>query len=190
MFPSLTLERIESFAAGYRDSEEEKGHILEAYKEHAGDYDMVLDSVMCAREEDLSRFQAVVAAAIAAGDTKAMGDDDDEMSVAIDSNAAASALPTPPPCKGKKGPSDKLAAAKAAKAKKRADKAAKEAVEAEELLREIQQKQQKRLGGSGGGGTDLASMIQQRNAERSGGFDNWAAGLEARYSKGKKKGKK
>mmetsp|Transcript_16341 Transcript_16341/g.33429 ORF Transcript_16341/g.33429 Transcript_16341/m.33429 type:complete len:90 (+) Transcript_16341:395-664(+) len=36
MFPSLTLERIESFAAGYRDSEEEKGHILEAYKEHAG----------------------------------------------------------------------------------------------------------------------------------------------------------
>ena len=36
MFPTITLERIEKFAESYRGSEEEKGHVLDAYKEHNG----------------------------------------------------------------------------------------------------------------------------------------------------------
>jgi hypothetical protein len=131
--------------------------------------DMVIDSVMCAHEDDRGRFQSIISTAIAEGFVEPLGDD----------------------AKGKSARSSSSGGAKALKAKKLAANAAKEAAEAEELLKQIQQKQQKRLGGTGGGGGgDLESMIRARNADRSGAFDSWAANLEAKYAPKKSKGKK
>jgi uncharacterized membrane protein YgcG len=186
-------------------------YLLNHFNAITGDYDMVVDSVMCAREEDRPRFQAVVEKELGKAAAAAMDDDDDEEEqTGVRGGKKCSKKKT-------KQPADASAVnkAQATKAKKRAANAAKEAVEAEELLKEIQQKQQKHLGsggggsssfggggggrgggGGGGGGDDLASMIRARNSERKSGFDSWAAGLEAKYAaadrkaKAKKKGKK
>ena len=33
MFPAVTIEKVEKFAQSYRGSEEERGHVLDAYRE-------------------------------------------------------------------------------------------------------------------------------------------------------------
>lgn len=188
----MTLEKIDAFAATYRGSEEEAGHVVAAYTQFGGEWDQVVDNVMLAREEDRARFRAIVAAAVEAGSIEWLGDDATNL---LGTTAASSGA-----LKAAKGgaAADADAKKKAAAAKKRGDRAAKEAKEAEELLLEIQNKQQKRSAGAGGGDcggeVGLAALIRSRNQERSAGFDSWVAGLESKYgaegNKAKTKGKK
>jgi DnaJ family protein C protein 9 len=172
-FPAVTIERINKFSLQYRGSEEERGHLLEAYRAHDGDMDEIVDNVMLATDDDRERFSAIIDDAISKGELR--------VSSSSSSSSSSSNLNEDAAAKSKKQ----------AKAKRRREKAAREAAEAEELLKEIQGKhKQKRLGGGGsgggggggGGGGDGAEMIRARNAQRSSGFDDWASGLEARYA--------
>lgn len=67
LFPKVTLADIEAFAARYRGSEEERADLLQAYVQFEGDMDLLLEVVMCSSEDDEARFEAVIDAAVAAG---------------------------------------------------------------------------------------------------------------------------
>jgi len=248
----VTLEKVEAFASEYRGSEEERGHVLDAYTEgggklsnpqidicaatshsqplghrgvqctsdqcqlttrssppwtHAvlygvlhtpGDLDHVIDGVMCAFEADRARFRSIIDAALATGGVAPQGADVGRSLGGSPTGGKAKKAKKGTPKGGDAAAADDGAALKAtvdkateAKAKRRAAAAAKEAAEAEELLKEITARQQARSGGGGGGSMDLAALIKSRNSERSGNFDSWAAGLEAKYApKPKAKGQK
>lgn len=162
--------------------------------------DMVIDSVMIAKDEDRSRFLVIIQKAI---DTKEispkfpldmMNEDEAEDDICDESDEEKGGGKLKKGQRMKKSKKSNITKtnsnddsvskdkqAKLKKAQKRKEAAAIEALEAEELLKEIQLKNKQRGSGGGGGGGGLAEMIQARNSERSGNFDSWAAGLEARY---------
>lgn len=134
----------------------------------AGDMNEIIDHVMLASDDDRVRFRELIRAALEAEEIPACGED-----VFRKENHA--------PAKAAKAKEAKAAVA----LKKRQVKADKEAKEAEELWKDIQLKHQKRdASGDGGGGseTSLGDLIRARQAERAGGFDAWAAKLEAKYA--------
>ena len=60
LFPKVTLDDIEKFEKEYRESQEEKEDLKKAYIEAEGDMGQIIDSVMCAREEDEERFRKIL----------------------------------------------------------------------------------------------------------------------------------
>ena len=60
LFPKVTLNDIEKFEKEYRGSEEEREDLKKAYIEAEGEMGQVIDSVMCAREEDEERFREIL----------------------------------------------------------------------------------------------------------------------------------
>jgi len=60
LFPKVTLDDIEKFEKEYRESQEEKEDLKKAYIEAEGDMGQIIDSVMCAREDDEDRFRKII----------------------------------------------------------------------------------------------------------------------------------
>ena len=60
LFPKVTLKDIEKFASEFKDSEEERDEIKKAYIDAEGDMGQIIDSVMCATEEDEERFRKII----------------------------------------------------------------------------------------------------------------------------------
>jgi len=60
LFPKVTLKDIEKFASDFKNSEEEKEEIKKAYVDAEGDMGQIIDSVMCATEEDEDRFRKII----------------------------------------------------------------------------------------------------------------------------------
>ena len=60
LFPRVTLGDLEKFEDEYRGSAEERADIGAAYTEARGEMGQVLDTVMCAREEDEERFREII----------------------------------------------------------------------------------------------------------------------------------
>ena len=113
---------------------------------HQGDYDEIVDAIMCAREEDRSRFEAIVQVAASTGELELLGDDAKAAAaeapgakkMACGKGAAGRSGSERSSSSSSSSSSSKEDAAKASKAKKRRDRADKEAAEAEVLLAEIQ----------------------------------------------------
>jgi len=120
----------------YRASAEETADVVRAFVESEGDMDLVIDTVMCCTEADRPRFEAVVRAAVAAGDAEPLG--------ALFAAGAAK------PARKKK---------KAAKRGRGA--AGDEAAEAEAALAAIMAKR-----GGGGGGGGALSLVGRGAASR------------------------
>merc|ERR1719273_1297323 len=59
-FPKISVQDIEKFEEEYRESEEEREDLKKAYIEAEGDMGQILDTVMCAREEDEERFRNMI----------------------------------------------------------------------------------------------------------------------------------
>merc|ERR1711909_4011 len=60
LFPKVTLKDIEKFASEFKDSEEERDEIKKAYIDAEGEMGQIIDSVMCATEEDEERFRKII----------------------------------------------------------------------------------------------------------------------------------
>jgi len=60
LFPKVTLKDIEKFAEEFKNSEEERDEIKKAYLDAEGDMGQIIDSVMCATEEDEDRFRKII----------------------------------------------------------------------------------------------------------------------------------
>jgi len=60
LFPKVTVSDLERFEGEYRGSAEEREDLRKAYVEAEGDMGQVLDTVMCAREEDEQRFRVII----------------------------------------------------------------------------------------------------------------------------------
>ena len=60
LFPKVTLDDIQKFENEYRESTEEREDLKKAYIEAEGDMGVIIDSVMCAREEDEERFRDII----------------------------------------------------------------------------------------------------------------------------------
>ncbi|KAL1896159.1 hypothetical protein Sste5346_004902 [Sporothrix stenoceras] len=68
---AVNPDAIETFAAKYKKSDEEKGDVLAAYTRYKGNMDGVYESVMLSNVlEDDERFRGIIDEAIAAGDVK------------------------------------------------------------------------------------------------------------------------
>ena len=70
LFPKVTLDDIEKFEKEYRHSEEEREDLKKAYIESEGDMGQIIDTVMCAREEDEERFRDMINEMIKAKEVK------------------------------------------------------------------------------------------------------------------------
>ena len=70
LFPKVTLDDIEKFEKEYRHSEEEKEDLKKAYVESEGDMGQIIDTIMCAREEDEERFRELINEMIKAKEVK------------------------------------------------------------------------------------------------------------------------
>ncbi len=71
MFPAVTVEGIEEYKRKYLGSEEEKTDLLNVYRQHKGDLDMMMNYVMFAEidsREDMERVCAAIDAAISMGE--------------------------------------------------------------------------------------------------------------------------
>jgi len=60
LFPKVTLKDIQNFEKEYRESEEERNDIKQAYLDSEGFMGAVLDRVMCSRVEDEERFRTII----------------------------------------------------------------------------------------------------------------------------------
>ena len=60
LFPKVTLDDIQKFETEYRNSDEEREDLKKAYVECEGDMGQIIDTVMCAREEDEERFRDMI----------------------------------------------------------------------------------------------------------------------------------
>jgi len=60
LFPKVTLKDIQNFENEYRGSEEERGDIKQAYIDSEGDMDLIMDRVMCSRQEDEDRYREII----------------------------------------------------------------------------------------------------------------------------------
>ena len=60
LFPKVTLDDIQKFENEYRESADEREDLKKAYIESEGDMGVIIDTVMCAREEDEERFRDII----------------------------------------------------------------------------------------------------------------------------------
>ena len=60
LFPKISLDDIQKFEEEYRHSEEEREDLKKAYIEAEGEMGQIIDTVMCAREEDEERFRTII----------------------------------------------------------------------------------------------------------------------------------
>jgi len=60
LFPKVTISDIEKFAAEYQHSAEEREDLKKAYTETKGNMGLILESVMCATQEDEERFRELL----------------------------------------------------------------------------------------------------------------------------------
>ncbi|KAK4058713.1 hypothetical protein OIO90_000157 [Microbotryomycetes sp. JL221] len=60
----VTTESIEKFASTYRESDEERQDLLNAYKTFDGDFETILMNIMCSTTEDEERFIKTINQAI------------------------------------------------------------------------------------------------------------------------------
>ena len=60
LFPKVSLKDIEKFAEKFQNSEEEREELKKAYEEAEGDMGQIIDSVMCATEDDEERFREII----------------------------------------------------------------------------------------------------------------------------------
>lgn len=165
----VTAEKIDDFARSYKGSEEERGHVLQAYKRVKGNMDKLYNEVMLSDVlEDDDRFRAIIDAAIASGEVEALS--------------------------GYTGETEKKRKARTARAEKKKVKDAKEAEEAQRELEEsgpagkASAKTSKKKGAAGGG--DLAALIQARQQSRTGAQESFFDRLEAKYAPQGQKGRK
>lgn len=71
MFPKLQLSQLDSFAEKYKNSDEEKTDIFNAYNKYKGDMKMVMSFVLMAEEEDYDRIASIIESAIKRGELTA-----------------------------------------------------------------------------------------------------------------------
>ncbi|KAK5130022.1 hypothetical protein LTR08_002538 [Meristemomyces frigidus] len=164
---AVTTEKIDTFAKGFKLSEEEREHVLAAYEKFDGNMDKLYDSVMLSDVlEDDERFRAMIDAAIKSGKVEALETYTKE--------------------------SEKSRKARIKRAMLERDKEAKEAeAAAQGMVKSAGGKKggAKTARGKDAGMGDLAAMIQQRQKDRSAG--DFFEGLEAKYAEpAPKKGKK
>ena len=70
MFPKLTKSSIEDFSAQYKNSEEERNDILEAYRNHGGSFNKIMSNVLLAEKDDEDRVMGILMDAIRSGELK------------------------------------------------------------------------------------------------------------------------
>ena len=157
----VTEEKINDFAKEYKESEEERLAVLEAYTKCKGSMSKLYDYVMLSdMTEDEDRFRKIIDEAIETGEVED--------------------LPK------YSGESEKSRKARIAKARREKES---EAGEAEELGEEIKKKRKAKESGGAGGMGDLAALIQQRQQGRAENFLDGLEAKYAAKEKGKK-GKK
>ncbi|KAM4636434.1 dnaJ homolog subfamily C member 9 [Discoglossus pictus] len=64
LFKKITVEDIKAFEEQYKESEEEKADIKQAYIDFEGDLDNIMESVLCATDEDEPRIRKIINQAI------------------------------------------------------------------------------------------------------------------------------
>ena len=67
VYPEVTQEDVEAFAKTYRNSDEEKTHLRQFYKDKKGDLTMLMAHIMCSSSEDAPRFVAFFESEISLG---------------------------------------------------------------------------------------------------------------------------
>lgn len=150
----VSANSIDKLASEYKGSEEEKGHILDAYEEHDGDMERVFATVMLSDQDvDGDRFRTIIEAAIQAGKTKQL-----------------------------KFYKPETAAQKKRRLKRQAQESKEADVLAQELGIEgkLSNKKGKAKKGKDNGEDDLAAMIAARRQPTSG--VDFLAQLEAKYA--------
>lgn len=159
----VTEDTINSFAQTYKNSDEERGHVLAAYEKHAGNMDRLYQDIMLSDVlEDDDRFRAIIDKAIADEEVEAHRKYTHE--------------------------SEKSRKARLTTARKRREKEAKEAEKASQELADSKKAPSSKAGKKGEGDlSDLAALIQQRQKGRAEGFFDH---LEAKYAAPPAKGKK
>ena len=70
LFPKISLDDIQKFEEEYRHSEEEREDLKKAYMEAEGEMGQIIDTVMCAREEDEERFRTIISEMIRSKEVK------------------------------------------------------------------------------------------------------------------------
>jgi len=60
LFPKVTLKDIQNFEKEYQGSEEERGDLKKAYLDAEGDMATILETVMCAKQDDEERFRGIL----------------------------------------------------------------------------------------------------------------------------------
>ncbi|ERS98072.1 hypothetical protein HMPREF1624_04850 [Sporothrix schenckii ATCC 58251] len=186
---------IETFAAQYKHSDEERDDVLAAYTRHRGDMDGVYESVMLSDVlADDARFRAIIDEAIAAGDVKSFAKYANETAASKKARKAAASRESREAEEYAKelGVHDKLFG----------NGKGRRSHDGEEVGESTSPRPAKTKGGKGATGgkgkggkkkdddqAGLAALIQQRQQERSATFlDNLAAKYGATEQK-KKKGK-
>ncbi|XP_067100514.1 dnaJ homolog subfamily C member 9 isoform X1 [Osmerus mordax] len=71
MFPKITLQDILDFEKSYKYTDEEKQDLKRVYEESQGDMNKIMESVLCATQEDEGRFRDILQGAIDAGELTA-----------------------------------------------------------------------------------------------------------------------
>eukprot|EP00603_Paraphysomonas_imperforata_P008954 CAMPEP_0114439790 /NCGR_PEP_ID=MMETSP0103-20121206/15398_1 /TAXON_ID=37642 ORGANISM="Paraphysomonas imperforata, Strain PA2" /NCGR_SAMPLE_ID=MMETSP0103 /ASSEMBLY_ACC=CAM_ASM_000201 /LENGTH=316 /DNA_ID=CAMNT_0001610599 /DNA_START=92 /DNA_END=1039 /DNA_ORIENTATION=+ len=101
LFPKVTVADITSFSERYKGSTgeissdcNERQDILDAYQQHEGHFDRIMECVMLAEEDDEARITAVISEAIESGEVAA--------TPAFDTHLAAMLNPKAKKQKGKK----------------------------------------------------------------------------------------
>uniref|UniRef100_UPI00358FE993 dnaJ homolog subfamily C member 9-like isoform X3 n=1 Tax=Myxine glutinosa TaxID=7769 RepID=UPI00358FE993 len=68
LFKKVNVVDIKSLEEAYRDSEEERDDLQQAYLDFEGDMDRILEVMLCARNEDEPRFRKYLEMSVGAGD--------------------------------------------------------------------------------------------------------------------------
>ena len=159
----VTADKIDEFARSYKGSEEERGHVLQAYERMKGNMDKLYNEVMLSDVlEDDERFRGIIDAGIEAGEVEKFAAYSEE--------------------------TEKKRKARLARAEKKRAKEVKEAEEAREELEQAKTSTSKKKRAASGE-SDLAALIQARQQSRTGAQESFFDRLEAKHApKGKKRG--
>lgn len=71
MFPKITLQDILDFEKSYKGTDEEKQDLMRLYEESQGDMNKIMESALCATQEDEERLRDVLQSAIDADELPA-----------------------------------------------------------------------------------------------------------------------
>lgn len=161
----VTVEKIDDFARTYKGSEEERGHVLQAYEKVGGDMDKLYGEVMLSDVlEDDERFRRMIEEAIEKEEVERF--------------------------EKFTGETEKKRKARLRRAEKRMRKDAKEAEEAKEELQSTKANGKGRKKKRGHEDSDLAALIQARQQSRTGNAASFFDRLEAKYAPSGQKGRK